>query len=217
MRWPSLEDLAERWTPAHTIAVSAWVIVLILGVTLLFRGDGTNYPVTGQQKTYAAENATFKYPANWTINQCAPNQPLIQLPGTIAASYKGKKRYPLTIYGADAFNCIKGRPDRLDIYPENMTAGSNPCSIATSTKGEKLKNGLYLELQEEGDYVVAIHIKQNSCYAPSDTVVLGFAFTDPNAEEGDLAKYGLPSVKKQDLLASDQYKDIRTLAESISY
>lgn len=217
MKFPSLEELAERWTVAHTIAVAAWAVVLVLGLMLLVRGNTNTYPVTSEKKVYAAENATFKYPANWTINNCVPDKPFIELPGSVKSGYKDRGDYSLTIYGTGAYNCIKDRPERLDISPEEIVASDTPCATATSTEGEKLVNGLYLQLQEDAGQVVAVHIKQNSCFAGADTVVLGFAFTDPQAEPGDTAAYGPPRVDKEDFLNSRQYQDIRTLAESIKY
>jgi len=213
----SLEELAERWSLAHTVAVAAWVVVIVLGIALLLRGDGSNYPVTDLKKVYAAENATFTYPANWTLNDCAPDKAFIELPGTIGSDYKGRQAYPLTIYGTGAFNCVKDRPERLDIYSEQIVASDTPCSITTSTKGERLENGLYMQLQEQVGKIIAAHIKQNSCFAPADTVVLGFAFLDPAEEPGDAAEFGRPGVETDAFLASQQYQDIRALAESIRY
>lgn len=218
MKALSIEELAEKWSIAHTLAVMAWVAVVVLGVALLIRGHvgGGTYPATQILKVYAAENATFRYPANWTISNCEPGKPFIELPGTIKSDYKDKN-YQLKIYGTTAYNCIKDRPDRLDLYPEELTASSNPCAPATSTEGERLGNGLYLQLQQDGDDVLAVQIKQNSCYAPSDTAVLAFAFTDPKPESGDAAAFGLPRVNKKAFLESPQYQDIKTLAESIRY
>ena len=217
MHLPSLEELAERWTIAHTIAVAAWAVVLVLGVVLLVRSNVSTYPTTSDLKIYAAENATFKYPANWTINNCAPDKPFIELPGTIKSDYKDRRNYQLSVYGTGAYNCIKDRPERLDISPEEIVASDTPCAPATSTEGEKLVNGLYLQLQEDAGQVVAVHIKQNRCFASTDTVVLGFGFMDPQAEPGDTSTYGPPRVSKEDFLLSRQYQDIRTLAESIRY
>lgn len=168
------------------------------------------------RKIYAAENATFRYPENWTINNCEPSKPFIELPGSIRSDYK-RRGYELKIYGSSAFNCIKDRPERLDIYPENMTASATPCAPATSTEGERLSNGLYLQLREEAGDVLAIQIRQNKCYAPNDTLVLGFAFADPEPRDGDSFTHGLPRVDKDTLLKSPQYRDIKELAESIKY
>lgn len=217
MRFPSLEELAEKWTLAHTIAVAAWAVVLVLGLTLLFRQTGNPYPVTDSRKVYAGENATFTYPANWTLNQCVPDKPFIELPGSFKADYKGQKAYALTIYGTGAYSCIKDRPERFDIYSEDIVASETPCATASSTKGEKLANGLYLQLQEQDGQLVAVHIKQNSCFAPADTAVLGFGLTDPDAKPGDEAEFGPPRISKDDFLASPQYQDIKALAESIRY
>lgn len=217
MGLPSLEELAEKWTPAHTIAVAAWVVVLVLGAVLLARNTASTYPATDERKIYAAENATFYYPANWTINPCIPDEPFIELPGTIKSNYKGERGYKLTVYGTGAYNCVKDRPERLDIYPEEIVASDQPCAPGTSTPGERLANGLYLQLQEQDGEVVSVYIKQNSCYAPADTVVLGFGFGDPKAGPGDTAEFGLPRVEKDDFLRSRQYQDIRALAESIRY
>lgn len=217
MRLPSLEELAERWTLGHTVAVAAWVVVVVLGLTLLLRGEGSTYPEASQLKVYAGENATFTYPANWTINTtCIPNKPFIELPGTIKTNY-AESETQLTIHGTAAFNCVKGRPERFDIFPEDISADGTPCAPATSTRGERLSNGLYLQLQEEDDYVLAIAIRQNRCYAPTDTLVLGFGFTDVDPESIDIAEHGMPRVEKSVLLESPQYKDIRALAESIKY
>jgi hypothetical protein len=217
MKLFSLEEMAERWTFAHTIAVAAWVVVLVLGVLLFVRNTTGGYPVTDKMMVYAAENATFTYPENWTINNCEPDEPFIELPGTIKTDYKGQKAYKLTIYGTGAFNCVRDRPERLDLYPEQIVASDNPCAPGTSTQGERLQNGLYLQLQEFDDEVTAVFIKQNTCYAPPDTAVLAFSFADPNSEPGDTAEYGRPSVPKESFLGSPQYKDIRALAESIRY
>lgn len=217
MKWLSLEELADRWTGAHTIAVTAWVMVLVLGVLLLVRGGSGNYPVAEEYKFYAAENATLKYPANWTINDCDSEAPFIELPGTISSNYRGKKS-KLSIYGTGAYNCVSGRPERLDLHPEEMIASEQPCAPGTSTEGERLKNGLYLQLLEyDTDEIAAIHIKQNSCYAPENTLVLGFGFEDPELEPGSFSDHGPPRVNKDILLESPQYQDIRALAESISY
>lgn len=218
MKFSSLEELAEKWTVAHTVAVAAWAVVLVLGLVVLLHGGETNtYPVTNDLRVYAAENATFRYPANWTINDCVPDKPFIELPGTIKSNYKDRKSYPLSIYGTGAYSCIKGRPERLDIALEDIVASDTPCATATSTRGEKLSNGLYLQLQEQAGQVVAVHVKQNSCFAPTDTVVLGFAFTDPKAEPGDMHAFGPPRVNKEDFLQSRQYQDIRSVAENIRY
>ena len=217
MRFLSLEELAERWTAAHTIAVAAWIVVLVLGIAVFFKDRTGTYPAADVYKVYAAENATFTYPANWQINNCVTGHPFIELPGNIKATYKNKKGYKLAMYGTGAYSCVKDRPERLDIYHEDIVASDHPCAPGTSTEGERLSNGLYLQLQEEGGEVVAVDIKQNSCFAPADTVVLGFAFTDPNAADGDTEQYGPPSVPKKDLLKSRQYQDIRALAQSIRY
>lgn len=216
MKLLSLETLAERWTIAHTIAVVAWAAVVVLGLLLLVRNNVSTYPAVSGLKVYAAENATFKYPENWTINNCEAGKPFMELPGTIKANTKDK-RDQLKIYGTTAYNCIKDRPERLDLYPEEMTASSNPCAPSSSTEGERLSNGLYLQLQQEGSDVLAIQIKQNSCYAPADTVVLAFAFSNPKPDSGDMTDLGVPRVDKNKLLESRQYKDIRALAESIKY
>ncbi len=216
MRFINIESLAERWTVAHTIAVAAWALAVLLGLMLLVRGNASTYPDVSNRKVYAAENATFSYPENWTINNCDSGKPFIELPGTIRSDYK-KRGYELTMYGTGAYNCIKDRPERLDIYTEEIKAGGTPCSPSSSTPGERLENGLYLQLQEEGDDILAVHIRQNSCYAPSDTLVLGFGFVDPESKPGDLAEHGVPRVSKEDFLASRQYKDIVDLAQSIKY
>lgn len=217
MKFPSLEELAENWSLGHTAAVAAWAVVVVLGVMLIVRNNTSTYPATDQLKVYAAENATFKYPANWTVNDCSSNKPFIELPGTIKSDYKDSKAYPLTIYGTGAYNCVRDRPERLDLSPEEIVASDNPCATATSTEGEKLENGLYLQLKEQEGELVAVYIKQNSCFAPADTVVLGFAFSDPKAEEGDVTMFGTPHVKTEDFVKSRQYQDIRTLAGSIRY
>lgn len=217
MRLLTLEEVAERWTIAHTIAVVAWSAVIVLGIVLLIRSNISTYPSTGNLKVYAAENATFKYPANWTINTCKSDKSFIELPGTIKSNYKGEKAYKLAMYGTGAFNCVADRPERLDISSEEIVASSTPCAPGTSTDGERLENGLYLQLKEQAGDVLAVHIKQNSCFAPADTIVLGFAFTDPQAQAGDSVEFGLPGVSKDMFLASPQYRDIRTLAESIRY
>lgn len=218
MRFPSLEELAERWSIAHTVAVAAWVVVVVLGVAVLLRQNVSTYPEVEQRKVYAAENATFKYPANWTVNNCEQaGEPFLELPGHIRADYKGDSHYRLAMYGTTAFNCIKDRPERLDIYSEQMVASDTPCAPGTSTEGERLENGLYLQLQEDEGSVVAIHIRQNNCFAPADTVVLGFAFIDPEEEPGDVIEHGPPRIGKEALLASPQYRDIKALAESIGY
>ncbi len=218
MKWLSLDELAENWTMAHTISVVAWAFVVVLGIALLVHNNKPNtYPVTDQLRVYAAENATFKLPANWTIGNCAADEPFITLPGTIATDYKDKKDYPLQITGTGAYSCIKDRPARLDLYSEKLVASDNPCAPALSTEGEKLGNGLYLQLQEEGGMVAAIQIKQNSCFAPEGTFVLSFSFTDPKAETGDVSQFGSPSIAKDVLLQSRQYHDIHALAESIRY
>jgi len=217
MRFPPLEELAERWSIAHTIAVSAWAVVLVLGVTLLIRNNADTYPVVDRYKVYAAENATFTYPANWTINRCSPDKSFIEVPGTIKSDYKGQKAYLLTIYGDVVYQCMENRPARFDIRSEKLVASSTPCAPATSTDGERLDNGLYLQLQEMDEEVYAVHIKQNSCYAPADTVVLGFAFLDPHAEPEDAGEHGPPRIKKEAFLKSRQFQDIRALAQSIRY
>jgi hypothetical protein len=217
MRFISLEELAERWTAAHTFAVAAWIVVLVLGIAVFFKGRSGTYPTTDAYNVYAAENATFTYPANWQINNCVDGHPFIELPGNIKTKYKNKKDYKLTMYGTGAYTCVKGRPERLDIYHEDIVASDHPCAPGTSTEGERLPNGLFLQLQEEDGEVVAVDIKQNSCFAPADTVVLGFAFTDPKAGDGDTEQFGPPRVAEKDLLKSRQYQDIRTLAQSIRY
>jgi hypothetical protein len=216
MRVANLETLAERWTIAHTIAVAAWVAVVVLGLMLFVKTHVSTYPAVKTLKVYAAENATFEYPSNWTVNNCVPGKSFMELPGTIKTDFK-RKGYQLKMYGTTAFNCIKDRPERLDLYPEELAASNNPCAPATSTDGERLSNGLYLQLQQEGGSVLAVNIKQNSCYAPADTLVLGFGFTDPKPESGDSVSYGIPRVKKETFLASRQYLDIKAVAESIKY
>src|SRR5688572_27939221 len=111
MKFPSLEELAENWRLAHTVAVAAWAVVIVLGIMLLVQNNASTYPATDRLKVYAAENATFKYPANWTINDCSTNKPFIELPGTIKSNYKNKRSYPLTVYGTGAYNCINDRPE----------------------------------------------------------------------------------------------------------
>src|SRR5690606_15906589 len=119
----SIETLAERWSFAHTIAVAAWAAVIVLGLVFLVRSNVSPYPATDRLKVYAAENATFKYPENWTINNCESGKPFIELPGAIKTDYK-RKGYELKMYGTTAYNCIKDRPERLDLYPEEMAASS---------------------------------------------------------------------------------------------
>lgn len=214
---PSIEDLAQKWSIAHTIAVSAWVVVLVLAVVLMSRHTVDSYPTTEGRKIYAGENATFTYPENWTINSCHATKPFIELPGTIKVDYKGKKAYPLNIHGVTAFNCTKDRPEHFDIYSETIVASETPCSMATSTRGERLANGLYLQLQESEENVLAVTVRQNECFAPGGVAIIGFAFADPAAEQGDAAEFGMPQIKKDAFLASPQYRDIKALAESIRY
>ena len=217
MSFPTLEELAERWTIAHTISIVAWAAVIVLGIVLLLRNNQSTYPVDRSLKVYAAENATFRYPANWKLNtECKADQPFLELPGTIRSDYK-EKRYELQIYGFGAFSCIKDRPEKLDIYTEQMVASDTPCAPSSSTDGDRLENGLYFNLKEQGGKIIAVHIQQNGCYAPANTVVLGFAFVDPYARTDDMTKFGTPRIKKADFLASPQYRDIRALAESIKY
>lgn len=217
MRLFTLDELAERWTIAHTVAVAAWVVVLVLGLVLLFKNDASTYPQTEELKVYAGENATFRYPANWIISSCEAGRPFIELPGDIRAEYKGQHDYPLALYGTGVYNCEPGRPERFDISSEQVAASDNPCAPATSTRGEMLANGLYLQLQEQGKKVFAVQIKQNSCFASPSTVVLGFAFADPKAGKEGNGDAGPPAVDKGVFLASPQYKDIKALAESIKY
>jgi hypothetical protein len=217
VKLPSFEQIATKWTLAHTIALAAWVVALILGVVLFWRHVGGSYPATSQLKVYAGENATFMYPANWMLNACSRSKPFIELPGTIKSDFKGRQAYAFTIYGTGAYQCMKDRPERFDLYPETIGASDTPCSLATSTRGERLKNGLYLQLREEWEGISGISIRQNVCFAPNETVVLGFAFADPKAEDDDPEKFGPPRVKKEALLHSRQYQDIKALAESFRY
>ena len=210
----SLEAVAKHWTLAHTIAIFAWIIVLILGVQLLWRHVSPTYPGAGKLKIYAGENATFMYPENWTLNNCVADKPFIELPGSIKTNYKGKQAYKFTIEGSGSYRCIEGRPERFDIYSEKITASESPCSITLSTKGEKLKNGLYLQLQERNGEVQSLVIRQNECFAPADTIILRFSFADPRSE--GVVEEPL-TVEKDSFLASPQYKDIKELAESIRY
>jgi hypothetical protein len=214
MRLFSLESIAERWTVAHTIAAFAWVVVLVLGLQLFLRHVGGSYPATSKLKIYAGENATFMYPANWSISDCVADKPFIALPGTIKAHFKGKHAYPFTIEGEVSYRCMEGRPARLDIYSETLVASDHPCSTAMSTKGERLSNGLYLQLEERSGTVEAVNIQQNACFAPDGVHVLQFHFVDP--EQKGL-QTETPAVGKAQLLASQQYKDIKALAASIRY
>jgi hypothetical protein len=216
MRALTIDEIAERWSLAHTIAVGAWVVVVVLGVVLLVRSHKSTYPSTEARKTYAAENATFTYPANWTINNCVKDKQFMELPGTIKSDYKGGDAM-LKMYGAVAYKCVKGRPERFDLYPEKMVASTDPCAPGTSTKGERLKNGLYLQVEQREEQAYAVHVKQNACYAPADTVVIGFAFIDPEASEEDWGKFGPPRMSQKEFLKSPQYRDIHALAESIRY
>lgn len=209
----NLERIADRWRIKHTVALAAWALVLILGLMLLVRNISGGYPATDQLKVYAAENATFTYPANWSVKGCASGRPFIELPGTFKTDYKGKHAYDLTVHGNGAFSCASGRPERFDLYPETFEASAAPCAPATSTRGERLQNGLYLQLDERGDELLAVHIRQNVCYAPPHTAVLSFAFADPKAESDD----AVPMVKTKDFTSSRQYLDIRALAENIRY
>jgi len=219
MKLPSLEEIASRWTVGHTIAAFAWVIALVLGIANMVQQPHSSYPVAKSHKIYAGENATFAYPDNWTISGCVPGEPFIALPGTIPGIYKDKHSYPLSMYGITAFTCIKGRPERFDIHDETIVASENPCSVRTSTSGERLKNGLYLQLQQDGDDVLAVNIRQNKCFTQTDTSVLGFSFADPAATGANTSddEVVTPRVKKDVFLASPQYRDIRALAESIRY
>jgi hypothetical protein len=214
MKKPSLETIAEKWTVAHTIAVFAWIVVLILGAQLYWRHVSGSYPATSKLKIYAGENATFMHPENWAISNCVADKPFIALPGTIKADYKGKQAYSFVIEGKVSYRCMEGRPERFDIYSETLTASSNPCSPALSTKGEKLKNSLYLQLQEHEGKVQRVSIKQNACFAPADTAVMEFYFVDPEQEGVQIET---PGVEKAAFLASRQYQDIKALAESIHY
>jgi hypothetical protein len=212
----NLETLAEKWSIAHTIAVAAWAAVVVVGLVVFIRGHASTYPAVNRFKVYAAENATFQYPENWTVNNCESGKSFLELPGTIKSDYKDKG-YQLKIYGTGAYNCIKDRPERLDLSPEDMTASTNPCTPASSTEGERLENGLYIQLEQEGTHVLAVHIKQNSCYVAADALVLAFAFTDPDPQPGDAVTFGLPGLDKEAFLKSRQYQDIKALAESIKY
>jgi hypothetical protein len=217
MKLPSLEDIAMKWSLAHTVALAAWVIVAALGVALFVRHTADPYPATDKHKMYAAENATFTYPQNWTINACVPGHSFIELPGTIKGDYKGRQAYGFTIIGSGAYACSKDRPERLDLYAETFTASDNPCAPATSTKGERLDNGLYLHLAEHNGEVYGISIHQNSCFAPEGVSVLTFSLMDPQAKVGDTEEYGPPRIKQEAFLVSRQYQDIKALVESIRY
>ena len=217
MRFPSLEDVATKWTLAHTVALVAWVVALLLGLQLLWRHVSGSYHGSSQLKVYAGENATFMYPANWQLHACEPGKPFIELPGTIKSTYKGRQAYGFTVIGTDSFECIKNRPEHFDIFPEVLAASYDPCAPGTSTSGTRLQNCLYMQIDEEGGKVKALRIMQNQCYAPNDAAILSFSFTDPEAKNGDTEKYGQPGVTKDVFLTSNQYKDIKTLAESIKY
>jgi hypothetical protein len=217
MKMPSLEDIASRWTVGHTVAAFAWVVALALGIANVLQSPRANYPTAKSHKIYAGENATFTYPDNWVISSCVPGEPLISLPGTIMGTYRGKDAYPLSMYGISAFSCVKGRPVRLDIHDETIVASENPCSIRNSTSGERLKNGLYLQLQQDGENILAVNIRQNKCFTQTDTSVLGFSFATPTANKDDGDDPATPRVKKDVFLASQQYRDIRAVAESIRY
>lgn len=214
MKRLSLEKVVDRWSVAHTVALAAWAVVSVLGILLAARHTRDSYPATDKSKIYAGENATFYYPENWTINNCEGDKHFIELPGTIKSTYKGRHAYPFTMYGMAAYECIKDRPQRFDIHPEEIVASEKPCSIATSTKGKRLDNGLYLQLAEDKDGVFGIVIRQNNCFAPPESSVLAFAFTDPAADTG---LQTIPRINKDVLLASRQYQDIKTLAEGIKY
>lgn len=215
MKFLSLESIAEKWTVAHTIAVFAWIVVLILGLQLFWRHVSGSYPATSKLKIYAGENATFMYPENWTINNCVADRAFIELPGNIKADFKGKQAYRLTIEGASSYRCMENRPERFDIYSETIKASDNPCSQDFSTKGDRLNNGLFLQLLEEEGKVTSVQVKQNNCFAPADVSVLRFTFVDPTPEGGVATE--TPGVPTKDFLTSRQYKDIRALAESMRY
>ena len=217
MKTLSLEDIVDKWSLAHTLAALAWFVVLILGITLLARNSRNPYPATNQLKIYAAENATFAYPANWTVNNCVPGHAFIELPGTMKTDFKGKKAYGLGLEGTGDYACIKNSPERLDLYSETISASDNPCAPASSTPGEKLDNGLYLQLGEQDGKVYGVSIHQNACFAPSGAAVLTFSFVDPQPKEGREGAIDTPYVSRKAFLASRQYKDIRALAQSIRY
>lgn len=217
MKMPSLEDVASRWTFGHTAAVVAWVVVVVLALVLFSRHASDSYPATDRRKVYAGENVTFMYPENWIIGDCTAHRDFLELPGTIKANYKGRQAYAFVIRGGGSYTCIKDRPERFDIFPETIMASENPCIVAESTKGERLDNGLYLQLAEQDGEVFGLSIRQNSCFAPQDAYLLNFSFVDPEAEDNDISRYGPPRVKKDALLSSRQYQDIRTLAESFRY
>ncbi len=216
MRFPSLEDVAERWTVAHTVMVAAWVLVLVLGVALLARGTRDPYPVTDQMKVYAGENATFTYPSNWTINGCGEGDAFMELPGTFKADYKGKKAYGLQLRGNTMYSCVKDRPERFDIYNETIVASDTPCAPALAAKGEHLSNGLYIQIDKWQGGIYGVSIHQNGCFAPSGTAVLAFIFADPN-DKATSGGYVTPELSDAAFKASRQYKDIRALAESFRY
>lgn len=217
MKFLTFEQLADRWTLAHTVALAAWVVALVLGAQLFFRHVLSAYPATTKMKIYAGENATFMYPENWIINGCGTAKAFIELPGTIKSEFKGRQAYAFILQGSGQYECITDRPERFDIYSEEIVASDHPCAIATSTPGERLQNGLYLQLDEQDDAVLRLHIRQNACFAPPSTSILSFTFVDTDQGSNDIAKHGQPRVKKDDLLASRQYRDIKTLAESIRY
>jgi hypothetical protein len=214
MKLFSLEKIAERWTVAHTIATFAWIIVLILGMQLFWRQVSGSYPATSKLKIYAGENATFMYPENWALNNCVADKPFIELPGSIKTDFKGRKAYKLGMEGKVSYRCMENRPERFDVYEEKLVASENPCSPLTSTEGELLKNGLYLQLFERDGKVEGVNIRQNMCYAPADVYVLQFYFVDPNQEGVETEK---PAVDKAQFLVSQQYKDIKALGESVRY
>jgi hypothetical protein len=217
MKLVLLESLVARWTLSHTVAAAAWAVVIVLGLALALRGVEDPYPVTNNWKVYAGENATLRYPDNWQVRTCNPGHEFIELPGTIKTSYKGQKSYGLKIEGGGSYGCSNNKPERFDIYPETFVASDTPCIPATSTQGQRLENGLYLQLGEQDGEVFDIYIRQNRCFAPAEASVLHFVFVDPDARSGDATKYGMPRVKKDAFLQSSQYRDILALAASFRY
>jgi hypothetical protein len=186
----------------------------VSGILLLLSSDKP-YGHSTKWNTYDGSEISFSYPSQWKLNVCNEGGTDIILPGTIKGTFT-QDGQPLELLGFAHTQCAGGSLQRV-----KKTQVKWEC--IKKTQGIRLANNTYLYVKsadyaKTGEQAEYVTISEDSCRSKYSTSLFTFRLypLDGSIKSSDILEHGEPRVDASVFYGSQQYKDIKRFAESIT-
>lgn len=197
------------------LAKQHWkLIALIVGTSIVC----TLTILTIQQRQwhrYEAGAISFVMPKSWDYRPCQHTPPSFAIPGHFRTTYAERK---VSLYFGGSLEGHCSRNDEFilhkDMYKPTNEPDDGTCGKDQLVASEELANELTILVHGWSDRVTALYVVQGNCNTTVQRL-MNMSLLGADAWTEELLKYGTPYITKEVLLASQQYKDIKRMAESI--